>query len=134
MQVVGAGKYRHYVVDTPEVITDYKYHGKPDQPFEIYMSDELVPGAKVYIDIGRRTKIPRPNPTCEIHSHPSPQVLLFVGEAGSFEVEVPLNDEVYVLDRTAAVWIPAGVKHNLKYRRIDGPMWECGVLMQPKYE
>ena len=134
MEVLGTGTHRQWVVDKPKVITNYKYHGVPDQPFEIFMSRELVPDATVFIDIGRRAQIPQPNPTCEIHSHPSAQVLLFVGEPGSFEVEVPLDNEVYVLNRTTAIWIPAGVKHNLKYRRIDGPIWECGVLLQPNYE
>lgn len=81
----------------------------------------------------RKSNRGNPNPTCEIHAHPVPQLLMFVGAEGSFEVEVPLNDEVYVLTKTTAIWIPAGVKHNVYYRRIDAPMMETGILMQGTY-
>ena len=126
-------KYERLVVDRPKILTDYKFHGTSEQPFQAFMSSDLVPEATVFVDIGTRTRLPRPNPTCEIHAHRSPQLLLFVGAPGSFEAEVPLNDEMYVLNKTTAIWVPAGVKHNLRYRRIDGMMWECGILMQPNY-
>lgn len=123
-------KYARFVIDEPIITEDYKYHGKPkESPFRIYMSDELVPEATAFADVFWRTKLPDPNPTCEIHGHPVPQLLMFVGEEGSFEVEVPLDDELYVISRTTVIWIPAGVAHNVKYNRIDAPMMETGILI-----
>ncbi|OLC15406.1 MAG: hypothetical protein AUH29_07870 [Candidatus Rokubacteria bacterium 13_1_40CM_69_27] len=130
----GTGKYQRYIVQDPKIITSYKYHPFEQEPFQIYMSGEQVPEATAFADVFWRTKLPTPNPTCEIHAHPAPQILMFVGEAGTFEVEVPLNDEVYVFDRTTVIWIPAGVRHNVHYLRIDAPMMESGILLQPTYE
>ncbi len=130
MSEVKARKYGRYVITEPKVIVDYLYHGKPkEEPFRIYMSSELVPEATTFADIFWRTKLPDPNPTCELHAHPVPQLLMFVGAEGSFEVEVPLNDELYVLTKTTAIWIPAGVRHNVKYNRIDAPMMESGIVI-----
>ena len=123
-------KYERFVISQPIVTYDYLYHGRPkEEPFRIYMSSQLVPEASAFADVFWRTSLPDPNPTCEIHSHPVPQLLMFVGEEGSFEVEVPLDDELYVLNKTTAIWIPAGVRHNVKYNRIDGPVMESGILI-----
>ena len=54
---------------------------------------------------------------------------MFAGAEGSFEVEVPLNNELYTFTKTTAIWIPAGVDHNVKYIRIDGPMMETGIVI-----
>ena len=92
------------------------------------MSSELVPEAEAFCDIFWRTGLPNPNPTCEIHHHPKPQLLMFVGGEGSFEVEVPLNDELYTFTKTTAIWIPAGVDHNVQIqpdRRSDDGNGNC---------
>jgi hypothetical protein len=128
------GSYDQYVIDEPIVTKDYLYHGEPkDDAFRIFMSSQLVPEADAFCDIFWRTRLPDPNPTCEIHAHPSPQLLMFAGEEGSFEVVVPLNGEEYIITKTTAIWIPAGVEHNVFYRRIDKPMMETGILMQGEY-
>ena len=125
-----ARKYEKYIVDEPKIITDYLYHGEPkEEPFRIYMSSELVPEVEAFCDVFWRTKLPEPNPTCEIHHHPKPQLLMFVGAEDTFEVEVPLNDELYTFTKTTAIWIPAGVDHNVKYNRIDEPMMETGIVI-----
>ncbi len=130
MSGLSTRKYERYVITEPLITSDYLYHGKTkEEPFRIYMGEALVPEATAFADIFWRTKLPDPNPTCEIHSHPAPQLLMFVGQEGSFEVEVPLDDELYVLTKTTAIWIPAGVKHNVKYRRIDAPMMESGIVI-----
>jgi hypothetical protein len=129
-----ARKYQRFVIQDPKILTNYKYHDFKEEPFQIYMSGELVPEATAFADVFWRTRLPDPNPTCQIHAHPAPQILMFAGAPGSFEVEVPLDNELYVLDRTTVIWIPAGVKHNVRYRRIDAPMMESGILLQPNYE
>ncbi len=82
------GKYKKYIVTEPKIITDYLFHRKPkEEPFRIYMSSELVAEAEAFCDIFWRTGLP--DPTCEIHHHPKPQLLMFADAEGSFEVEVP---------------------------------------------
>jgi mannose-6-phosphate isomerase-like protein (cupin superfamily) len=122
-------KYERFVIQNPIITEEYLYHGKPEEPFRIYMSSDLVPEANAFADVFWRTVLPTPNPTCELHAHPYPQLLMFVGEEGSFEVEVPLNDEMYVITKTTVIWIPPGVIHNVKYNRIDRPMMESGILI-----
>lgn len=122
-------KYSKYVITEPTVTFDYKFHPVGGNPFRFYMSSDLVPEATAFADVFWRTEIPDPNPTCEVHSHPVPQLLMFVGEEGAFEVEVPLEDELYVLNRTTVIWIPPHTRHCVKYNRIDKPMMETGILI-----
>jgi hypothetical protein len=129
---VAERKYARYVIDRPVTSRDYLYHGAPasaEELFRFYMGADLVPEATAFADVFWRTEIPDPNPTCEPHAHPFPQLLLYVGEEGTFEVEVPLEDELYVLTRTTAIWVPPGVRHFVKYNRIDRPMVETGILI-----
>lgn len=122
-------KYSRFVITEPKVSFDYKFHPVGDTPFRFYMSSDLVPEATVFSDVFWRTEIPDPNPTCDMHSHPVPQLLMFAGEEGSFEVEVPLEDELYILTRTTVIWIPPHTMHSVKYNRIDKPMMETGILI-----
>lgn len=128
-----ARKYERFVISEPKMTKEYLYHGVPVDPFTFYMGKELVPEATAFADTFYRTHIPDPNPTCEMHAHPSPQILFYVGEEGTFDVEVPLEDEVYRITKTTAIWIPANVAHNVYYHRIDKPMVEIGVLLQGDY-
>lgn len=125
--------YEKYVISQPKEIFDYLYHAKPDEPFRIFMNKELVPEATVSVDVFYRTELPKVNPTCEMHSHPTPQLLLFAGKEGTFEVKVPLNDEVFTITTTTVIWVPPHVKHNVTYLRIDQPMVESGILLQGEY-
>jgi len=127
-------KYERFVIRNPKEITDYKFHPLLQEPWRIYMSRELVAESNVFADLAWRTEMPRPNPVCDVHAHPSPQLHMFVGAAGSFEVEFLLDDEWHLLDRTAMIWIPAGLKHQVRYRRVDGPMVESAILLQAVYE
>ncbi|MBA2132203.1 cupin domain-containing protein [Capillibacterium thermochitinicola] len=125
--------YEKYVISQPLETFDYLYHDRPDTPFKIFMNKDLVPEATVSADVFYRTEIPKVNPTCELHSHPTPQLLMFVGEEGTFEVKVPLNDEVFTITKTTMIWVPPHVKHNVTYIRIDKPMVESGILLQGEY-
>ena len=125
--------YEKYVISQPTETYDYRYHDKPDEPFRFFMNRELVPEATVFTDVFYRKEVPKVNPTCERHSHPTPQILMFVGEEGAFEVKVPLNDEVFTITKTTVIWVPANVEHNVTYIRIDQPMVESGILLQGEY-
>lgn len=125
--------YEKYVVSQPAETFNYLYHDKPDEPFRIFMNKELVPEATVSTDVFYRKELPTVNPTCEMHSHPTPQLLLFVGEEESFEVIIPLNNEIFTITRTTMIWVPPHVEHNVTYVRIDQPMVESGILLQGEY-
>ena len=119
-----ARKYEKYIVDEPKIITDYLYHGEAQRGAFSHLHELGVGsrGPRHSAMSSGEPNFPRPNPTCEIHHHPKPQLLMFVGAEDTFEVEVPLNDELYTFTKTTAIWIPAGVDHNVKYNRIDAPM------------
>ena len=147
MERVVMGKYDKYVITRPQLVENLAYHGKRAEPFTFYVTKELIPEANYYMDISWRTKVPTPNPTCVLHIHDVIQILLFTGEPGSFEVVVPLvaprdpvidqltarPEDEYKVDRTAAIYIPPNVRHNVKYLRIDGPMAEIGMTMRGTY-
>ncbi len=127
------GRFDNNVVTEPFLTKEYLYHGIPKEAFKIYMSSDLVDAAEVFCDIFWRTELPDPNPTCDVHKHPVPQLLMFAGADDSFEVVVPLDGDEYVITKSAAIWIPAGVEHSVFYRRIAMPMMETGILMQGEY-
>jgi len=123
-----ARKYEKYVISEPKRVWD-TFNTEVNYPFDIYLNDERVPGCTVTSDIYWRKRIPEINPVIPWHSHDAPMILYIVGETGSFEVEVPLEDEVYKITKTTALWVPPGIKHLVHYKRIDNVVCEIGVIL-----
>jgi len=123
-----ARKYEKYVISEPRRVFR-TFDTKTNYPFEIYLNNEIVPGCNTFSDIYWRKEIPDINPVIPRHKHDTPMLLFFVGEPGSFEVEVPLDDEVYKITKTTLIWVPPGVEHSVDYKRIDNVVCEIGVVL-----
>jgi hypothetical protein len=46
------------------------------------------------------------------------------------EIEIVLDDELYAIDTTCSVFIPAGVKHKIKVTRFTRPFVNIGLSLE----
>jgi hypothetical protein len=101
-----------------------------------YLDDSIVPGA-FYMECV--WVMPRPASAAppgsrrvgtEPHTHDYDEVIAFIGtdhddpyDLGA-EVELWLDDEKHIIDKTSLVFIPAGLKHGpLTFLRVDRPVY-----------
>jgi len=121
-------KYKKYLISEPKKM-HFAGHEAGD-PFNIYIDKDLVDGAWVWSDITYRTEMPEINPICDMHAHEVVQILYFVSAEGGFEIELRMDDEVYSFNKTTTVWIPPGVKHNVKYNFLNTPVAEVTLAFE----
>ena len=123
-------KYASYVVSSPKIVDNLPKHATGK--YAILMSKELVPEADFFIVGGTMRRIHQAEPI-EKHSHDTSEVYLFLGERGAVEVEVELEDEKYVLESPGAVYVPGGVRHLFRYRRMDRPATVVAIVRSGDY-
>lgn len=102
----------------------------------VYLDSEVVPGANFYAEAvwfwpGKRPP-PQPGdePGVKPHSHPFDEMIGFFGTDENDihdlcgEVELWIEDERYLIDKSFVAFIPAGVVHcPLNITRIDRPIF-----------
>ena len=120
--------YEKYLVRHPRYLQNTDVTDALQGPAGIYVSSDLIPGAKAYIDFGWIGGIPRPNPPIPDHSHDYAEVVLNIGgdpahpEDLGAEIEFCIDGEPLTFDTTAAVYAPKGIKHGpLTWKRLDRP-------------
>lgn len=144
-------KYEKYIVTTP-TLHELAHHAAGEvrgftYPYQVYVESALFPdvfkdvlkGRPVFIDVNWRHEIPHPNPISEPHSHPFDQFLFYIGsdwnnpqELGA-ELEIQLGDERYIINKTAAIFVPKGVTHTATHLRVDRPFISLGVSFTSEY-
>jgi len=139
-------KYASNLVKKPirEIVKPYPVKGR-QIPTMTYMSNGLVPGSNVYVELGWIWKVPEPNPQILEHTHDYNEIVLHIGtdpdnpeELGG-EVEFVVGGEKLTIDKTSALYVPEGLKHGpLTWKRVDKPhllmtvMIGAGTLEQAK--
>jgi hypothetical protein len=117
------GKYAKYVVDTPKKDAKYPpYRVKNDPRIVkpvVQIDADTVPGAEFYAETkwilpGDKKEIK----LCESHTHDFNEVLGFFGynydniqDLGA-EIEITIDNEKNIVDRSFSACIPAGVQHG----------------------
>ncbi len=105
-------------------------------PTMTVMNNELVPGSNVYIEIGWIYKMPEPNPHILGHSHEKyDEIVIHIGgdpdnpeELGG-EIEFVVGDETLKINKTSALFIPAGVPHGpLTWKKVTKPHIQMVVM------
>ena len=99
----------------------------------LYLDNDVVEGA-FYTECV--WVLPRPEvqtsrkPGTETHSHDYDEIIAFIGTDNSdpydlgAEVELWLDDEKHIINKTSIVFIPAGLKHcPLTFLRVDRPVF-----------
>ncbi len=124
-------KWEKCVVTEPKIIDVFAAHA-PGK-YQILMDGELVPGADFFVAGGIHHKIYQAEPITEKHYHNESEAYLFISKPGDAEIELELDDEVYTATSPCAVYIPPGVKHTYRYKRIDGPLTVVAIVQSGKY-
>ena len=140
------GKNAKYVVDYPKKNPKYPpYRIKVDPKIMkpiVTVDDEVVPGAEFYSDAkwilpGSKADIK----LAESHSHKFGEMLGFYGynydniqDLGA-ELEITIDNERNIVDRSFAAYIPPGVQHGpIVIRNIVRPIFFVSSGRAPRYE
>ncbi len=110
-------------------------------PQRIYMSKDIVPGCPIFVEFGWIYDMPDPNPHLFQHSHSSDEVVVHIGndyrnptDLGG-ELEFQVEGEKLTIDKTSAIYLPAGVKHGpLTWKRVTRPHLEMAITIGGFYD
>jgi hypothetical protein len=140
------GKNAKYAVDNAKVNPKYpSYQTKTDPKIVkqvITVDNEVVPGAQFYADTkwilpGAKEEIR----LCDSHTHKFGEMLGFYGynydniqDLGA-EIEITIDNEKNILDRSFAAYVPEGVQHGpIIVRNVERPIFWVSSARTPKYE
>jgi hypothetical protein len=140
------GKNAKYVVDKAKANAKYPpYRVKVDPKIMkpiVTVDDEVVPGAEFYADAkwilpGSKSDIK----LAESHTHKFGEMLGFYGynydniqDLGA-EIEITIDNEKNVVDRSFAAYIPTGVQHGpIIIKNIVRPIFFVSSGRAPRYE
>jgi hypothetical protein len=131
------GKYGKNLVQNPKYELGLEGMGKGRQcPAMTYMSNELVPGSNVYVEIGWVWDIPDPNHIPEHEHSDSDEFVFHIGsdhnnpEDLGGEIEFVVGGETLEINKTSVVYIPKGVVHGpLKWKSFTRPHIQMTMIM-----
>jgi hypothetical protein len=135
--------------DKPNLaLPDYRHEIPEKAGYRIvYLDSEVVPGATFYTEALWFWPGPRPEPKpgdepgVLPHTHPFPEMIAFFGTNPDDihdlcgEVELWIDGEQHIIDKSFVAFIPAGVEHcPLNIRRIDRPIFHFTAGPGKMYE
>ncbi|MFP3975132.1 MAG: hypothetical protein ACLFVK_02790 [Dehalococcoidia bacterium] len=140
-EVSGSGEYagldlnKYFVFqDKPNLKLPEYRHEIPKEVAQrvVYLDSEVVPDANFYAEAvwywpgGKHTQ----EPGVEAHTHPFSEMIGFFGTNTDDihdlcgEVELWINGEQHIMDKSFVAFVPAGMEHcPLNIRRIDNPIF-----------
>jgi len=106
-------------------------------PTMTLMSNDLVPGSNIYLEVGWIWEMPEPNPHIFEHTHDKyDEVVLHIGsnpnnpEDLGGEIEFTIGGEKLIFDRTSALFVPTGVKHGpVTWRKVTRPHLQMAIVL-----
>jgi len=117
-----------------EVTPDFEVKGR--RPAMTLMSNNLVPGANMYIETGWVFGMPDPNPHIDEHVHDYDEIVIHLGtdpenqEDLGGEIEFMVGGQPLTIDKTSAVYVPKGVKHGpLTWKKYKRPHLEFTIMI-----
>jgi len=134
-------KYEKYIITKPKPNFWTEEGAKKDGPDVIhptvYLDDKIIKGA-FYVECNWFWKANYYSPP--VHTHDFDEVLAFIGTDPSNpedlcgEVELWLEDEQYMLNKSCLVYIPAGLKHcPMLVKKLSRPIFHFSVGTSGKY-
>jgi hypothetical protein len=128
--------YEKNLVRKPVYKTGNKTVKGRQAPIATYMSNDLVPGSNLYIELGWISAIPEPNPHVGEHKHDYNQILMYIGSDPAQREDLYGEIEYYVggqslsFDTTSALYIPKGLRHGpIIWKRVDQPILEMTIIL-----
>lgn len=138
-------KYEKHIITKPKsalTLPDFRLDsGDVATEFQtpvVYLDDDVLKGA-FYLECDWYWK-GTDKISVDAHTHPFDEVVTFFGtnpeDPGDLcgEVEIWLEDEQYILTKSCAIFVPAGMKHcPLIIRRVDRPIFHFTAGPSSKY-
>ncbi len=130
-------KYKKNLVTKPRYeVTAGRVKGR-QYPTMTFMSNELVPGSNMYLEMGWIYEMPEPNPHIFEHSHDKyNELVLHIGSDPNHpedlggEIEFVVGGESLIFDKTSALFVPAGVKHGpLTWKKVRRPHIQMALVL-----
>lgn len=106
-------------------------------PTMTLMNNKLVPGSNMYLEVGWVWEMPEPNPHIFEHSHDKyDEIVLHIGsdpdnpdDLGA-EIEFSVGDDPFVIDKTSAFFLPAGLKHGpVVWKKVSRPHLQMSLVL-----
>jgi hypothetical protein len=125
-----------YVVKKPafEVIPKFEVKGRI--PAMTLMSENLVPGTKMYVETGWVLGMPDPNPHIGEHTHDYDEIILHIGtdpnnpEDLGGEIEIGIDGQPVTINSTSGIYVPKGVSHGpLVWKKFTKPHLELTIMI-----
>jgi hypothetical protein len=129
-------KVEKYVVKKPAYEVTPKFEVKGRIPAMTLMSQNLVPGTKMYIETGWILGMPDPNPHIGEHTHDYDEIILHLGtdpnnpEDLGGEIEIGIDGHPVTINSTSGIYVPKGVKHGpLVWKKFTKPHLEMTIMI-----
>ena len=127
-------KYGKYIVTEPKANIVKPPWSPPSTPNRVaYIDNEVVEGA-FYMECVWIPPRLRPGPGPKAHTHDYDEILGFFGSDTENqrdlygEVELWLEDEKHIINKSCLIFIPKGMKHcPLTFTRVDRPIFHFSV-------
>ena len=105
-------------------------------PSMTLMSNALVPGCNMYLEVGWIWEMPRPNPHVHEHKHNFDEIVLHLGndpydsEDLGGEIEFCVEGQPLTFNKSSALFLPAGTKHGpLTWKKFTRPHMELAIMI-----
>jgi hypothetical protein len=130
----GDDNYGKYIITEPVYRENVHTRQGPLGPVLLYMCNDVLKGANLYIDYLWMFGIPEPH--IFEHEHDFDEVVVHIGgnpdspEDLGAEVKILVDGQPLVFTQTTALYIPRGVKHGpLTWNRVDRPHLQMPIVL-----
>lgn len=100
------------------------------------LSNNIAPGADMYVEMGWIMAMPDPNPHIHEHVHDYDEIVLHFGtdpedqEDLGAEIEFMVGGVPHIITKSSSVFVPAGVKHGpLIWKSFRKPHIEMTIMI-----
>jgi len=128
-------KYSRLLVTNPIYEAGVPVTGR-QSPSMTLMSNALVPGCNMYLEVGWIWDMPTPNPHIYEMEHKFDEIVLHLGsdpynsEDLGGEIEFCVEGQPLVFNKSSALFLPKGTKHGpLTWKKFTRPHMEIAIMI-----
>ena len=128
-------KYSRLLVTKPIYEAGVPVTGR-QSPSMTLMSNALVPGCNMYLEVGWIWEMPTPNPHIYEMVHKFDEIVLHIGsdpynsEDLGGEIEFCVEGQPLVFNKSSALFLPKGTKHGpLTWKKFTRPHMEIAIMI-----
>jgi len=137
------GEYGKYIVQNlqdPNLgSTEFQAMYKMFAKRVLWIDSNVVEGA-FQMNTSWYFDVPAKDPIFEDHVHDYDELIGFFGsnpndpyDLGA-EIEVTINGEMHIINRTSLIFVPAGMKHMpLSIKKVDRPIFHFSIIINSEY-